>query len=226
MGKVKFGINDAVDAEPEGFKEYNGPTPPGKKPYRGFIKRIELKENGNKDPMLKFLIELKATPGTENEKYDGYGVWDQQNVTDQGKGYVNAMLDAMTDGSDAAKRELRRAFWGGELVVDGDGYGHITRIGKMKVNSPDSCNIPVAFMGKTHTYNNETSLRVGRWLVEKKQEVVHEELEELPEDLEEELGLPDAETEAYDEVTGNGNFPEEEATDDTDEDTEPDGALF
>lgn len=214
MGKVKFGINDAVDAEPEGFKDYSGPIPPGKKPYRGFIKRIELKENGNKDPMLKFLIELKATPGTENEKYDGYGVWDQQNVTDQGKGYVNAMLDAMTDGSDSAKKELRRAFWGGELVVDGDGYGHITRIGKMKVNSPDSCNIPVAFMGKSHTYNNETSLRVGRWLVENRQPEPQE-LEELPEDLEEELGLPETEDTEPEELVG-----------DADEDAEPDGALF
>lgn len=186
MGKVKFGIDadDAINAEAgEGATFYDGPVPP-KGAYRGILKRLELiAENKSGNPMLKYLIELKAREGSEAAQYDGYPIWGNQNVTDQGKGYVNQFLDALTNGSDEQILVTRKAFWTGGLVVEDDGEGHVIRIGKMQIGSPTGSRT-VAFQAKKKTYKGEESLEVARFLVTKEEEpeVDPETLEELPEE--------------------------------------------
>lgn len=190
MGKVKFGIDsdDAINAEAgEGGNFYDGPVPP-KGSYRGILKRLELiAENSKGNPMLRYLIELKADPGSDNALYDGYGVWGHQNVTDQGKGYVNAFLDALTDGTPEGSLTIRKAFWGGQMVVEDDGEGHVVRIGKMNIDSPD-CTKRVAFVGKRAKNNGEDKLEVAKWLISKgkEEEIDMSKLEELPDDLRDE----------------------------------------
>ena len=197
MGKVKFGLDadDAINAEAgEGGTFYEGPVPP-KGTYAGILKRLELiDENKNGDPMLKYLIELKARPGSDAEQYDGYGVWGNQNVTDQGKGYVNQFLDALTDGSEDQIIATRRAFWGGQLIVEDDGKGHVLRIGKMKIDSPD-CSRKVAFQGKRTKYQGDEKLEVAKFLVSKTKEepVDISKLEELPDELNEDAPAQDVE---------------------------------
>lgn len=209
MGKVKFGIDadDAIGAEAgEGGSFYDGPIPP-RGAYRGVLKRLELvAKNGSGDPMLRYLIELKAKPNTEASKYDGYGVWGNQNVTDQGKGYVNQFLDALTNGSDEQILATRKAFWGGQLVVEDEGEGHVIRIGKMQIGSPSGSRT-VAFTGKRTTYKGEEKLEVQRFLVSKEEEepVDVESLEELPE---EELPAEDnSDDEGYDDDPGDDDSP-------------------
>lgn len=168
MGVIKsFGIQGAENADAGSFSAYDGPLPPPKKPYRAMLKRLELVRNSNKNPMLRVLCELDAADkNSEVAQYDGCPVWANQNVTDQGKGYVNQFLDALSNGTQEDIKRIRHAFWNGGLVVDGDSLGHVLRIGKKAINSPKA-NIPIYFIAKHKTFEGEKSLDVASWLIKK-----------------------------------------------------------
>lgn len=169
-GKIKFGITGGVEAD-SGPQAYTGPVPP-KGPYTGLVKRIELTETGPNSktpgtPMLRILVELKAQKGSKNAKYDGYGIWNYRQITDQGKGYVNQFLDALTDGTPAACRKIRKGFWDVGVVTEEDDGGHVIKIGTIKIDSP-KCSIPVAFVGRTgKDQNDEPNLEIASWLLAK-----------------------------------------------------------
>ncbi len=155
------------------------------------MKRCEVVINKSNDPMIKYLIELKAKAKSANSKYDGYGVWGNLNITDQGKGYVNAFLDAISDGTTAGMRKMRKAFWEGGLVVDGDGIGHVIRIGTLKVNSPKA-ELAVSFSGKKDSFGGQDKLIVGKFLLPAAAEEEDEWADEDEEDPTEDKRTPTA----------------------------------
>lgn len=210
MGKIKFDQwtdgNEAEIDSASGF--YDGPVPPGRKIYRLKVRRMELGKAGPDAknpgaPKILVLLECQTKKSHPDAQYDGYGFFHNLNVTKQGAPFVNQFLDALAQGDEEAATKLKKDFWGGNAVVDGDGEGHVIRIGSKKINSPDGEQIVYA-LTKRATWNGNEKLEVVKflWPAEKEYEGLNEfasddELEELPEDLAEEApqeSSPDDET--------------------------------
>ena len=127
------GLGDVMDAEPT-FKDV--PAPP-KGRYRVKLKRmthgtIKTGDNAGKD---RFNCLLELTGPESASKYKGYGFWHGLNLTKQGVGYVNQFLNGLAGPDEVKQRALRKAFWAADILTDED--GHVQRIGKLKINSPD-----------------------------------------------------------------------------------------
>lgn len=155
---MKFNIGgNAANREP-GVKEYAGKVPRDGS-YRVKLKFALIIKNSNGDPMITGLAEINEKKGSSQAQYNGYGVWFQQNITDQGAGYVNSLLEAWTDGSETAKQEIKEAFWEegpkvkqGDKPFKGQPAMHIKRIGDVVINSPES-KIEFIIVGK---YENKS----------------------------------------------------------------------
>jgi hypothetical protein len=134
-----------------GFNDYNGPDlPKGSWPAK--IKRMEITkiaaqgENHGK-PRIRILLEVTGLKG-DKAKYNGHPIWDGLNIIDGSQGFVNGFLHGLTDGSDAQKRYIEAQFWDEDKgperrrvkVEKGSRKGqievHITKIGKVNINSP------------------------------------------------------------------------------------------
>lgn len=128
------GMQDVVDAEPSGIRDI--PAPP-KGRYKVRLKRMthgNIRSGDNAGaPRFNCLLELIGPKSAD--KYVGYGFWHGLNLTKQGAGYVNQFLNGLAGSSESAQRALRKAFWAADIVVDDD--GHVQRIGKTKISSPD-----------------------------------------------------------------------------------------
>lgn len=197
MGKVKFDVDDdAIDAELTG-NFYDGPVPPARQVYRAKVKRMELGKTGPGAknpgaPLLTLLLEFCATKNSDASQYDGYGVWHRLNVTKQGAAFVNQFLEAIAQGDDEKFAKIKKAFWGGGLVVDGDDEGHVIRIGNLRVESPNG-ELIVYIGTKTDSYKGEERLAVTRFLWPANGDEAASDsgddgapVEDLPEDLAEE----------------------------------------
>lgn len=129
------GMEDVVDAEPT--TTYRDIPAPPKGRYKVRLKRMThgtIRSGDNAGaPRFNCLLELIGPSSAD--KYMGYGFWHGLNLTKQGAGYVNQFLNGLAGGSESAQRSLRKAFWGADIVVDED--GHVQRIGKTKIGSPD-----------------------------------------------------------------------------------------
>lgn len=154
--KVKWDVDGkGEEAWGGGGDRYEGKVPP-KGSYIAKLKRITLgkiaKEGENKGkPRLSVLYEIVGGAGTDNKPGDGdyeyYGapIWDGVNIIKAQAGRANMFAHALTDGSDAAKREVENKFWPPNMDIraervkrnDGSEDIHIKSIGKYKVNSPN-----------------------------------------------------------------------------------------
>lgn len=151
--KFKVGGSNPAAAEP-GVTNYAGDVPPSGS-YLFKLKRLIIKENGSGDSMFQGLAEICEPKGSKAAKYNGYGAWFQQNITDQGKGYVNQMLASFTDGSDVQMMEIKEAFWeeGPKVQKDekkdknGKDQFHVIKIGDFLINSPAPDIKDVYFVG-------------------------------------------------------------------------------
>lgn len=153
--KFNFKKNVSGDARNKeaGVTQYAGPKPkPG--PYRVRLKRLFMDEN-KAGPSIRFLMEIAEPKGSKNEKYNGYGIWGGQNITDQGAGYVNQLILAIANGDE----EVKDAFWeeGVKAREDDKGVYHVERIGDFKVGSP-KCDIELIVTTKDDTYKGQTKL--------------------------------------------------------------------
>ena len=165
MPKINFGIANAEDiAAAQGFENYKGELPPNDA-YRGILKTVKVRkiqsgeDKGKNGLMLVVILNDPKFP-----EYDGCPVFGNLNLTDQGAQYVNQFLEALTDGSDKAKTDIKRAFWKTGPIVD-DAKEHILRIGKTQVNSPKG-ELSVLIGTKTSTYSGNTSVKVQQWMLE------------------------------------------------------------
>ncbi|QYW00860.1 hypothetical protein SEA_MADI_57 [Gordonia phage Madi] len=153
--KVKNGATKEA-----GIKTYQGPNPPSGS-YLCSLKQLTIKENKNGDNMLAFVAEISDTG--PRAKYNGFAIFGQQNITDQGAGYVNQLLDAISDGNE----QVREDFWEGavktkkaeKLDKNNKPVYHVRAIGDdFKVNSPDDLDIQLVITGKKGTYQGNYKL--------------------------------------------------------------------
>lgn len=176
MAKFKggFGVNtaDAIEAGDGDIQTgYTGPLPPAGI-YRATLKRMELTKTGERaknpgTPMLKMLVEIDEPKDSSKAKYNGYGIWTNQTITEQSAPFVNQTLASMVAGDERKLKALKHWFWNGDLNTENSDGGHINAIGKFKVGSPEA-SIPVII----NTKNKKTTpdypdpgLEVKRWLV-------------------------------------------------------------
>ena len=175
MPKFKggFGINadEAIENEFDGSTlGYQGPTPPAG-PFRGILKRLEMKRTSEtaqkypNNPMLNILVEIKEPEGSPKAKYNGYGIWNNQLITEQSQPYVNAFLNSLAGGDEKKARAIKTWFWKEQINTERSDGGHILAIGKFKINSPDA-EIPVIVSTKRGDDNQGGErLEIKRWLV-------------------------------------------------------------
>jgi len=95
MPKVtQWGLSD--DSEPDdlaAFEPYDGEDPP-KGVYIWRLTNFRVKANKNDDLMLNGLLILQDDRPRKKE-YNGFPLWFNQNITDQGKPYVKQFLNAV-----------------------------------------------------------------------------------------------------------------------------------
>jgi hypothetical protein len=147
MVKQKWDI-DGKGAPPTGNMGYEGPDlPKGSWPAkvkRMTVTKIKSQGENHGKPRISVLLEVSGLTG-EKAKFNGAPVWDGLNIIPSSLGFVNAFLHGLTDGSDAAKRQVESWFWDKDKGPDvkteenkaGEKVVHIKRIGKYQVNSPD-----------------------------------------------------------------------------------------
>ena len=153
-GKLKWDINGKGEAPKQpgeaGGGNYNGPDlPKGSWPAR--IKRMEVtkiqtKSDNYGKPRIRILLEVQTAGIKGKEQYHGAPVWDGLNIIESGKGFVNAFLHALTDGSERAKRAIESVFWDEDKGADfkkvrnkksDEIETHIVKIGRVAINSPN-----------------------------------------------------------------------------------------
>jgi hypothetical protein len=183
MPALKFPGMPAEPGEASGgFTAYDGPIPPAGV-YNGVVKFIKVKTNRNGDPMLNGVIEIDESDGSK-KKYNGYGIWFNQNVTEQGAPYLNAFLVALGC--------TYKEFVGGKVSTDNDDPPKILRIGRLNLTGDNK----IVVATKRSTYNGTERLEVSRYMPAKDEDV--EEVEEIDEDVEDVADEADAdEAEGY-----------------------------
>jgi len=150
MPKMKWDISGkGVPPSKAGGLGYDGPElPKGSWPAK--VKRMEViriaSNTVNKGkPRIRLLMEVQTANLKGKEEYHGAPVWDGLNIIEQSQGFVNAFLHALTDGSERAKRAIEAVFWDEDKGPDykrvenkrGDKETHITKIGRVPINSPN-----------------------------------------------------------------------------------------
>lgn len=164
MPKMNFGIADAADvAAAQGFEPYKGELPPNGV-YEGVLKVCKIGKIGSGTDKGK--NSLKPTiilDDPDYPEYNGCPAFGNLNLTDQGVPYVNQFLESLTDGSEKAKADIRKAFWKTGPIVD-DAKEHLLRIGKVQVNSPKG-EIRITVGTKTSTYNGNTSVKIQQYML-------------------------------------------------------------
>lgn len=206
MGKVKHTIKgksskELAGATPAGGAQYAGKKPP-KGVYRGKLRFFGLRykdgkpqKNTNGDYMIRGAVQIQEKG--RNEKYNGYLINFQQNVSDQGAPYVNTMLNAISGGSES----YREGFW--EHFVSTDEKGYITRVGTKRYTDNE---VEVIVSAKDDNGGDTPRLTVGAWL--------------LPSAAEEEDDDDDSDDEDID--TDDADDDDDESDDDDSDDDEDD----
>lgn len=202
---------------------YTGPRPP-KGVYRVNVKRLTCTVNKNDDFMLNCVAEIAEPKGSPKSKFNGYGIWWNGNLTEDGAGYINQFLDSVTSG----KKEVRTALWEGKMrTFDAPKKGHkaqVMAIGPWKVPQEGAKAIVNTRLGKP--YNGEQNLQVADWLlpsqasdeqVEAVDGVTDDEADEMVEDDEEVAGDYDQGTDESEDTT-DGDAEEDDGIEYTDED--------
>lgn len=148
---MKFKVGAGAAKKEAGSTGYTGPIPPTGS-YRTTVKRVMIGQNAA-GPVLIVLAEITEPKGSSNAKYNGYGFWCRQNITDQGAGYVNQLIRAFAgdDGDEAVE-----SFWeDGPKVKEhekkdrnGNPQFHVKKIGELNINSPEVKGLEMIVAGK------------------------------------------------------------------------------
>ena len=164
MAKINFGVANAEDvAASQGFDVYKGELPPNGA-YEGDLKVVKVGKIGSGENKGKHNLKITVViDDPEYPEYKGCPAFANLNLTDQGVPYVNQFLESLTDGSDKAKADIKRAFWKTGPIVD-DAKEHILRIGKTQVNSPKGA-IRVLIGTKLNTYQGSTTVKIQQWMI-------------------------------------------------------------
>lgn len=142
-----------------GVKDYAGPPPPSAA-YRVRLRRLTMDEN-TAGPCFLLLMEINEPKGSPRAKYNGFGIWANQNINDKGAGYINAMLEAIADGSPEAKD----GFWesGAKAKQDEKGAWQVKKLGDFVVNSPD-CDFEFVVTTKAGKHKGKHKLDIRSYI--------------------------------------------------------------
>lgn len=185
--------------ELDDFPVYDGELPP-KGVYRFVLKRLQLTQNKNKEPMLKGLLILNEPAGSKKSQYNGKDVWFNLNVTKQGAPWVNNFISNLVpEGKVAA---IRKAFWGQKVMLDKSEPPTVTAIGAVKIVE----GMLISAQCAHKTYNNDTDLDAKRFLRPSNTEVDES---DAADDNEEEWEETDGEEGGEDEAAEDGEGDEE-----------------
>lgn len=108
------------------------------------IVKIKAKASPNfNKPRINLIMEV-CGPDKASE-YFGHPIFDGLNIIESGRGYVNAFLHALTDGSDKQKKAIEAAFWppnGPDAKREKRRNSeetdlHVKKIGPWKIGSPN-----------------------------------------------------------------------------------------
>ena len=158
MPKFNLDINLTGAEIAEARQDWSGPLPP-KGSYPAKLKVAQFKEINGKEGQYR--ISLVAILDT-GDKYDGCPVFGSMNLGDKGAEFINQWLFALAGGDQAAYRKLQTAFEAGPVVDEKK--ENITKIGTLKVNSPEG-ELPVLISLRHNTYQGNTSCKIGSFLV-------------------------------------------------------------
>lgn len=158
MPKANWGISDEPD-DLDSFDVYDGDKPPPGV-YLGKMTRLQVKANKHGDPMLNALILVDEPKSSKKAQYNGYAIWDNKNVTEQGAPYVKAMLKAL--GLTWAEFQTKTILEGKMPAKKEDTPARVMKIGSVKFNDGDD--VPVKVATKDNTYEGETRLQVTQYL--------------------------------------------------------------
>lgn len=156
MPKFNLDINGVGAGAAEGREAYSGEIPKTGT-YEGILKVITIgtigaqAQNAGKSK-LSVGVELTNTP---NGAYDGFLAWGNLNLIDSSIPFVNQFLWCLTNGSDAEKTAIEKAFYGGGIVVD-ERKKHVLKIGKYKIESPEGTT-PIRVSISNRAFFNEAT---------------------------------------------------------------------
>jgi hypothetical protein len=168
MAKFSFGIDGTDQDAAEGFPQWEGEIPPvGSYGARLKMAKLGIIKPGSQNAG-KTLIQLLAEITDEGD-YKGYPAFGNVNLIDAGLQFVNQWLRSLTDGSEEQFLAIKKAFYrDGKGLRAGTDFdentGHIKRIGKWIVNSPDG-QIPVKVTLRHRTWEGNTRAQVQTWLL-------------------------------------------------------------
>jgi hypothetical protein len=170
--KVKWDV-DGKGVAPQQGMGYSGPDLP-KGSYVAKIKRMTIGkiskegENHNK-PRISVLLEVVGPE--DASEYIGHPIWDGLNIIESGRGYVNAFLHALTDGSKSAKDAVEKAFWppngpNAKREANKDGSKsdlHVKKIGRYVIASPNGEHL-VQIVAKPDSYQGKFRAVVDQYI--------------------------------------------------------------
>lgn len=93
MARVKWSIDPDEPDDLPAFDAYDGPDAPAGV-YNFRLRRLGLKRNKNDDDMLNGLLVVHESR-PDKKQYNGFTVWFNQNVTEQGKPYIKQFLTSL-----------------------------------------------------------------------------------------------------------------------------------
>jgi hypothetical protein len=201
VGKFNFGIDSTSAASEElGDGFYAGPTPP-KGIYTCLVKQFKIKKNRNDDFRLSVLLEVQEPEDSDKAQYNGFGFWGGYNVTDQGRPWINNLLDGI-----GAKR---KDFWDEKITtspgkIDKDTAQDVLKIGARKTTGHM---VRVSCKYKAASEHGDETLEPQRFLDE---DVPQRGADAEPDETATGLGGTDAaEEEGTEEAAGEGYTQEE-----------------
>ena len=189
---INFGIANAEDvAAQQGYDVYKGELAPNGA-YRIQLKVVKVTKISSGENKGKSRLQIVGVIDDPNyPEYAGCPAFGGLNITDQGVPYVNAFLEALTDGTDAAKAAIKKAFWKTGPITD-DAKENIKKIGKWNIGSPKG-ELHVLVGTQQKTYQGNTTVNIQQYLLidgengsEAEAEIVDDDDEDSTVDVEDE----------------------------------------
>jgi hypothetical protein len=159
MPRAKWAVSTDEPEDLEPYDVYDGPKPPAGV-YQTKLTRLSVKANKNDEPMLNGLLIVSEPKASPKSQYNGYGIWFNQNVTEQGGPYVKQFLTAI--GLTWAEFKAKTVLEGDMPDTKNDPATRIMKIGKVAFN--DGNDVPVRVATKEDSYNGAPKLSVTQFM--------------------------------------------------------------
>jgi hypothetical protein len=189
MPKFSFGLGSEAANQELGEGFYKGECPPAGI-YNCTVKRFTTKPNVNGDERLNILLEISEEEGEDKAEYNGYGMFNGINVTEQGLPWLNNMLDGLGIDREKAHGD------GGVITSNRDGN---KQANVLKLGGVDPIGIAVKVLTRMEPYKGKDQLDVVEYLIEGDEKPAAKKGRAAKAEPEEAAGLDDVDTSATEE---------------------------